>query len=169
MNIKLWTETIDLFSKIPCADLHVELLYGSLSMAQRRQFPKSYKVPKVLDPNHVILTLNNGSGDMVAFIHVVQGEYNRGSALFFNYAWTRESHRRHGLSIFLRLLTITYAESAKISYIVSVPLDGAHSSPLLKKLQFSPGEGDSVYLDLKGIAMPDYVISHLQKMGLCTH
>lgn len=82
-------------------------------------------------------------GEVASILHVVLSD----DYLLFNYTYTYPEFRRYGYSQILRDAAIEYARDIGKSRVVSVPLPGANSEGLLKKMGFQRSE-EMYYLDL---------------------
>lgn len=89
--------------------------------------------------------VNSESGQLVSALHMTylyacMGGTEPGShhILQWSYAYTldEERYRRQGCSLAIRLASMFWAKGQDWNYLNSVPLPGAHSTALLKSLDF---------------------------------
>lgn len=132
------------------------LLPGDNLKKTIKGLPKTYLPFRKLPANHFFIYVTKDD-NWVSFIDV----FNNDEYAKYDYSFTREEHRRLGLSKILRLLVIEYAKTISLKKIVSVPFLEAHSKPLLDNFDFIKGEGHSVYLNLTELNLKEYIDNKL--------
>jgi GNAT superfamily N-acetyltransferase len=97
-----------------------------------------YKVRK-LPQNHWIWGIRDQhTNELVSIIYLYYAEkfaFEK-NVVQWNYTFTKKTHRRKGLSTMLRKASIEWGKNVGWNSVVSVPFEGAYSSPLLVKMGF---------------------------------
>lgn len=102
----------------------------------------NFSLPKMQTPESELWCLVVDK-EVASVLHVVLSD----DYLLFNYAYTYPEFRRRGYSRLLRGSAVRYAKVIGKAQVVSVPLPGANSEGLLKKMGFQRADG-MYYLNL---------------------
>lgn len=116
----------------------VEIVRG---VRPKRKIP-NFSFPRKQTPNNQVWGLVV-DGDLASILHVVISD----DYLLFNYSYTYPEFQRRGYSHLLRNAAIEYARDQGLARVVSVPLPGANSEPLLRKMGFEKVD-EHYYLNL---------------------